>query len=114
MYGIDIEHVGELIQMAPAEPGHSPLIACAEYSLEKLVLHTADEYEISTSSAEAATLFIEEGAVEAGGAVAGFHKLVSIAPGCRLRLRGRLSHHRLYFPWPGRGRHPSGHLRGHL
>ena len=88
MYGIDIEHVGELIQMAPAEPGHSPLIACAEYSLEKLVLHTAGEHEISTSSAEAATLFIEEGAVEAGGAVAGFHKLVSIVPGCRLRLRG--------------------------
>ena len=51
MYGIDIERVGELMQMAPAEPGNSRtlLTARAEYSLEKLVLHTADEHEISTS-----------------------------------------------------------------
>ncbi len=90
MYGIDIEHVGELMRMVPTEPAQSRtlLTARAEYSLEKLVLHTADEHEISTSGGEAATLFIEEGAIEARGFAAGFHKLVNIAPGCGLRLRG--------------------------
>src|ERR1700689_487573 len=90
MYGIDIEHVGELMRMVPPEPGQSRtlLTARAEYSLEKLVLHTADEHEISTSGGEAATLFTLEGALEARGAAAGLHKLMNTAPGCGPRLRG--------------------------
>lgn len=93
MYGIDIEHIGELMRVVPAERPRTVLTARAEYSLEKLIFPTEDEHEISTTqvsttAGEAATVFVEEGAFEVCGAPGGRHKLVNIAPGSRVRLRG--------------------------
>ncbi len=90
MYGIDVERLGELMQMVPPDRGNSRtlLTARAEYSLERLVFPTPFEHEISTTAREAATGFVEEGSIQAGGAAAGLHKVVNIAPASSLWLRG--------------------------
>ena len=115
MYGIAIDHLEELIQSVPVEHGNvqALLTSRAEYSLERLVLRTADEHEVATTAGEGATIFVEAGAlqVNAGDAL---HKLVQVAPGCRVRLRSRRAHHRLHFPRTGRRRKQDRHLRHHL
>jgi mannose-6-phosphate isomerase-like protein (cupin superfamily) len=90
MYGIDVEHLGELMYVAPVDHDRSRtlLTARAEYSLEQLNLQTGDEHEISTTPGEAATVFVEEGAVEGCGSDRNLPKLVNIAPGSKVRLRG--------------------------
>ncbi len=57
------------MQMAPPDRGNvrTLLTARAEYSLEKLVFHTPDEHEISTTGGEAATVFVEEGSIRRAG-----------------------------------------------
>jgi mannose-6-phosphate isomerase-like protein (cupin superfamily) len=90
MYGIDVERLGELMYVAPVDRDRSRwlLTARAEYSLEQLTLRTGDEHEISTTAGEAATVFVEEGAIEGDGTASSLPKLVNIAPGSRVRLRG--------------------------
>jgi mannose-6-phosphate isomerase-like protein (cupin superfamily) len=88
MYGIAIDHLDELIESVPPEPGklRSLLTARAEYALEKLLLRPGDEHEVATSPGEGATIFAEAGALHADP-LAGAHKRVHVASGSRVRLR---------------------------
>jgi mannose-6-phosphate isomerase-like protein (cupin superfamily) len=90
MYGIDVEHLGELMNVAPVDHDRSRwlLTRRPEYSLEQLTLHPGGEHEISTTAGEAATVFVEEGAIEECGTASSLPRLVNIAPGSKVRLRG--------------------------
>ena len=90
LYGMDIDRLDELVRDVltdPQEPS-APLITRPEYSLERIVLDSQGIYELECQPSEAATIFVEDGTMQAGNITVAPHELLNINRCSRLKLAG--------------------------
>jgi quercetin dioxygenase-like cupin family protein len=88
---MDIDRLGELVRNVLTDP-QAPSVSLKtrpEYSLQRIVLDSKGSYELECKPSETATIFVEEGAMQAGSFTVAPHELLNISRSSGLELIGK-------------------------